>query len=575
MKRTTRVFALLLVLAISLSLSACGGSSESTVSSSSTTETSTATTTSEPKYGGELNVYYQELYTDYDPSAADNRNYALWFERLWTINLGENDPSKFQNEYVNFEDLTGQIAESWNFDSAAQTFTVKLRQDVYFQDKEPYNGRQLTAADVKWTYDRLFGWDGTTKVDCESDYSTSLYMLQSVEASDDYTVVFHFNSGNETAMADFMTTSVNIGGVEWDTLTADQKADWHYAAGTGPYILTDYAADSYMTFEKNSNYYAYDIRYPQNKLPYIDKITLTCITDSANRLTQFLSGKLDVLSWGGSVLGSTEIEQLTSTMSADAFKEYTYDSSPVGIGLKSNSAPLSDVRVRKALQMAINSDEINSAYYGYTDSSGISGAFALGTDYSSADSWSDDVKSSYQYDPDGAKALLAEAGYPDGFEFTVTIFSALPSDLFQLVADYLSKIGVTMKIEIASTPMEMMSIGYDESDPRCIFDSPGKYTVNYVMMYFRTGGNSDSIFHNDATFNGLCDQCNTATTMADRIKYAQELDEYFVEQHWILQLGSAEKVSSFFSSRVGGYTGERLNKNWNITPILSSIWVTD
>ncbi len=77
---------------------------------------------------------------------------------------------------------------------------------------------------------------------------------------------------SEVSLSEFIIAQVNITGPEWDTLTDDQKLDWHYACGTGPYILTEYVADNHYTFAKNENYYDYDERYPENKLPYLDTI---------------------------------------------------------------------------------------------------------------------------------------------------------------------------------------------------------------------------------------------------------------------------------------------------------------
>ena len=100
--------------------------------------------------------------------------------------------------------------------------TVKLRKDVFFQDKTSvgmdakynvYDARNLKAADIKWTYDRLLGLDGATKVaPNETDWPATLYMLKSVEIVDDYTVKFNFNTNSKTAIGDFMCARVNIGG---------------------------------------------------------------------------------------------------------------------------------------------------------------------------------------------------------------------------------------------------------------------------------------------------------------------------------------------------------------------------
>lgn len=94
-------------------------------------------------------------------------------------------------------------------------------------------------------------------------------MQDSVESGGGPTITFHMRG----VLNNFMTCTVNIAGPEWDALTDEQQLDWHHACGTGPYILTDYIADVCLTFTKNENYYAYDERYPENKLPYMDALT--------------------------------------------------------------------------------------------------------------------------------------------------------------------------------------------------------------------------------------------------------------------------------------------------------------
>ena len=67
-----------------------------------------------------------------------------------------------------------------------------------------------------------------------ANWSSVLYMVESIETDGDFTVIFRFNTDSELALNAFMTNQVNIAGHEWDELTDEQKTDWHYAAGTGP-----------------------------------------------------------------------------------------------------------------------------------------------------------------------------------------------------------------------------------------------------------------------------------------------------------------------------------------------------
>jgi len=169
----------------------------------------------EPQYGGNLTVYFQEFYNDYDPSVADMRNYCLWFEPLFTVKWDmENAADVLTSEYMTMEWMEGQIAESYTFENG--DLTVKIREDVFFQNKEPYNGRQLTANDVKWSYDRLLGTGSgfDTPYECMMPWHMMLNMVESIEVTGDFEVVFHFNTDSELALNSFITQQVNIAGPE-------------------------------------------------------------------------------------------------------------------------------------------------------------------------------------------------------------------------------------------------------------------------------------------------------------------------------------------------------------------------
>lgn len=588
MKAMKRLLAMLLACSMLLALAACGGDTNEQNSNSPAPGTSSPSEEPSapvepaddgaPQYGGNLVVYFQEFYNDYDPSVADMRNYCLWFESLFSVKWDmENGAEVLTSEYMTMDWMEGQIADSYTFENS--DLTIKIRDDVHFQDKEPYNGRQLTAEDVKWSYDRLLGTGSgyDTPYVCDNNWASLLYMVDSIEVTGDFEVVFHFNTDSELALNTFITQQVNIGGHEWDELTAEQKADWHYAAGTGPYILQEYVPDSYMKFVKNENYYDHDERHPENQLPYLDSITCQIISDSTQAQTQFMTGNLDVIAWGGNVLTSTEAELLEESMTPGSFVRYDYASAPPGIGLKQTNPALADIRVRQALQMAIDPEEIYSGYLGYTDKElNIPGLFALNTQFSSVDTWPQDLKDVYYtYDPEGAKALLAEAGYADGFSFEVVIFGALDADLFTLVAQQLQRVGVTMTVSVAGSPPEMQQTGFDHSNQKCIFVSAGASRIQMLQAWFASDGRENSLANNDPEFDAMIERFNTATTMEEQEQIGKELDQYFAEQYWILQLGGAEIISTFVSGRVGGYSGERLWKNWNANQILARIWVTD
>ena len=353
-----KVMALVLALAMVLALASCGGgtpSASGTATSSPAVSAAgdasgsgaaaTPTASSDPAEGGAITVYWQEFYNNYDPSLADNRNYALWYERLWSPDWDSSRADyDWSSEYVTMDNMTGQLAASWEVADDYSSMTVTLRDDVKFQTLDAaydyYGGRSLTAADVAWSYDRLLGLDGVAKCESEQDWSSKIGMLESCEVVDDLTIIFHFNTTSETAINDFMIAGVNIAGTEWDTLSAEQQSDWHYACGTGPFMISDYVADSYMTLVKNPDYYMTDDNGLQ--LPYLDTVTLVMVPDSSNAVAQFISGSIDILGWGNDVINASEKQQLRDSMQEGTYTEYSYVTNPCGIFLKQNYEPLAN-----------------------------------------------------------------------------------------------------------------------------------------------------------------------------------------------------------------------------------------
>ena len=323
MKAMKRWTALVLAMAMALALASCGGGSQSAAPAGSGSAAPAASGTAapaddgDPVYGGTFTTYWSEYYNEYDASANDNRNFIdLYCNSLWAVDVDKTDTSLC--ETLSVDQLKGSLAESWEVSDDFTTMTVKLRQGVNFADKtavgidakyDIYGGRALTAADVKYSYDRVLGLDGVEKVVMDqTDWAGSLYMVDSVEAPDDQTVIFHFNTNNEVQVNNFMITVLNICGPEWDQLTDEQKTDYHYAGGTGAFILTDYVSDNTMTFVANPNYWEKDA--DGNQLPYLGTIKLVHMSDTATMLSSFIGGDLQALMANNILIDRDQASQL-------------------------------------------------------------------------------------------------------------------------------------------------------------------------------------------------------------------------------------------------------------------------
>ena len=590
-KKLKQMVALGMAAVMMLSLAACGGSSSNEPADASISESGAATAAAaddgEAVSGGSLTAYYTEFYSEYDPAASAKRAFiSMYCDMLW--NLDWDSDTAYVGSYLDEDMITGQVAESWEVADDYSSMTVTLRDDVYFQDKtevgmdeeyDIYDGRQLTAEDVKWSYDRLLGLDGAEKVDLEeTSWDEFLYMLDSVEVVDDLTVTFHFNTTSEVAVSSFMCARVLLGGSEWDELTDEQKSDWHYAAGTGPFIITDYVGENTMTLTKNPGYW--DTDSEGNALPYLDEVKLVNMTESTTVLSSFISGEIDMVAVANAVFDSDEITQMESALGEDGFYKYSFYSSPMSIGLKQGNNPveaLTDVRVRMALQYAMDLEAM-SEFMGYTydeDSDvadRISGVFSGNTAWGDTSEWSDELLESYTtYDPDKAKELLEEAGYGDGFTFDCTIFSQLPTDLFTLAAEYLDAVGVTMNINLENSPADMTSVGEDADDPACVFFNLGMDSLSSLSM--RVCGDMSYVKQDNAEIEALCEEVQNATTLEDQIEKAKELDQTYMEEHYLLYISYSEKYDNFYQNYVHGVHGSTPYSNWNSGYVFARIWM--
>ncbi len=611
-----KIVSMVLTCAMAVSLAACGGTSTESASGNGAQTGNTAsgdstasvyeealkgiTNESEPTYGGSATFYYQNFNEAFDPAVGESYTYAMWLEPLWAPDWSVNNPDEFNfdSNVLPYEYITGQIADSWEWeltedasgDVSGSDLTVKLRDDVYFQKKDGeydiFGGRNLKADDVVYSYDRTLGV-GSYKDKEAPDYGGMWSMVLGdvvdlksgdsiCEKIDDYTVVFHLKATTESQLGTFMQTMINITGTEWEDLSQEQQNDWHYACGTGPYILTDYSAGSFYKFKKNENYYDYDERYPENKLPYLDEVTLTSVGDSAALMSSFIAGDLYYISFDSS-LSDDQGAEIVSSLNGN-LQVLTFNSNASAINFKVNNSPFDDIRVRKALQLAINLDEVNSSYYGYTSDVTIPTLFIKAReDWISLPDWDDELRSEYSYDPEKAKELLAEAGYPDGFEFTVVTDANADPDIYQLAQSYYAAIGVTMKIENVTDMQEIHSIQADSSDTRAFSTHLADFeSTDAALFNYATTGFAFATFHDDSNMDDLLMKASAATTSSEQAEAAKKADLYFMQQHWVIAISGTTQKHEYLSAKIGGLSnGERISYSHFTKPFLARIWASE
>jgi peptide/nickel transport system substrate-binding protein len=543
-----------------------------------------------PQYGGKITFAggFRGLNLDvYQMVAVDN---DFWYEALftpsWTV---DRQTWNMTSMFIPEQYWSGNLAESWTITDPA-TITIQLRQGIHWQNKAPVNGREFVASDVQSHYDRLLGTGGGYTEPAPM-YAGMVSNWESVTATDKYTVVFKFKNGSDQnfqSIADNVALN-EIEAPEWvalgggpsatmDISTTDNPlTDWTTAVGTGPWMLTDFISGSTLTFSKNPDYWGYDPRYPQNQLPYADTLTLLVISDSSTRLSALRTGKIDTINSGATAVTWQDEAQLLKTN--PDMQVQIIAAGADGVGLRVDKSPFTDIRVRQALDMAIDREAIAKSIYGGSanpDPVGMIIPDYTGYAYAYAD-WPQSLKDQYAYNPTGAKQLLADAGYPDGFDTNVvTTSDTTLLQLMQIFKAYFTDIGVNMEINTMDTQAEQAYTRdgkHDQMSYQALASSAPP--VRTIDSFYSKG--SDAIYFGlinapDTAYDQLHEQVSSAADLTTTMQIFQQMDKEIIQQHIIIA-GTQYYNYMVWQPWLKGYGGEPTM--WGQGLIWSRLWTTN
>jgi len=320
--------------------------------------------------------------------------------------------------------LAPALDTSWErIDGVTWKFT--LRRNVKF-----HNGNDFNAADVKFTFERM-------KDPNFSKFLNIANAIETIETPDDYTVIFTTKKPvpwfAETMHQNFI--------VDKESSEKREAGDYNTRPmGTGAYKFVEWVKGSYIRMEANENYW--------EGAPQFKTVDIKPITEDATRFAAIAARQADILSG----VPVPMIDRIKKTPTVELISRPARRCIYMDLG-NQEGTPYADIRVRKAIAMAINEDEIiRTIMRGQaTPAAQVPDRATIGFDPS---------LERLPYDPEGAKALLAEAGYPDGFDITV----AGPNDRYindkqicEAVAKYLAKIGLKVTLDV-----KPKSIFFDE-----------------------------------------------------------------------------------------------------------------
>jgi peptide/nickel transport system substrate-binding protein len=356
-----------------------------------------------PKRGGILRFTFQsDPVTGFDPqqtiSFVTMVPLSFVYSRLVKVKAG---PSVQPMTYP----IEADLAESWTQPNET-TYVFKLKKGVRWHPKPPVNGRELTADDIKYSYERFLTVKGNPN-------RPVLESVDRIEALDKYTVKFTLKEPNAWFLDMLASTSTWIIAKECVEKFGDLKKV-ESVVGTGPWMLERWEPNVRITFVRNPNYFV-------PGLPYADGVEMLIDKDPSSSLAAFLAGKTDFGPQYQQVVRQIDLPVVKQRKPGLQTLEYTW---LVGaaVGLKIDKPPFNDIRVRYALARATNIEETaetNAYSQGghWTPNPVVPAAFA---EWSiPIDQLGPEGRKNYQSSTSEAKRLLTQAGYPNGVKVIV------------------------------------------------------------------------------------------------------------------------------------------------------------
>jgi peptide/nickel transport system substrate-binding protein len=384
----------------------------------------------QPKRGGILRV------RGYDPPHFDH-HLTLNFKTNTTLSFAYSTLVRYK---VGADVRPGtftvepHLAERWEQPDDT-TYIFYLRQGVKWHNKPPLNGRELVADDVKFTYDRFMTEPG-------NPLRFTLESVDHIEIVDRYTVQF--------ILKEPFVWLVNVLANPYSTWIVAPEVVQQFGdlkkpesvIGTGPFILERYEPNVKTVFKRNPDYFLKD-------QPYVDGVEWLVLEDPSTGLAMYRAGQIDcgpAANWG---VRQQDLEALQKSHPRLVYQDFLSNVTSSVVYLRNDMPPFNDVRVRRAISMAIDRQGIIEGVYMRGEPTP---AIARGaTEWSLPIDQLGEGARYYQYDPKEARRLLAEAGFPKGFKTPISTTNGYGPDLLdavQLVQRYLKDVGIEAEMKL-------------------------------------------------------------------------------------------------------------------------------
>jgi peptide/nickel transport system substrate-binding protein len=418
----------------------------------------TGTSQGAVKKGGRFSMARNEEPLSLDPIVPSD-NGSIWviyqmFDQLTTVN----------------EDSSGiapSLAESWEVSSDGTVYTFQIKQGVTFHDGSP-----MTMDDVVFSLERVFDPKG-------SGYSFLFGTVKGVRGVDDATLEISLREPFTPLLDNLNVFPASI--VPRKAVEADEEGFAQNPIGTGPFKLEEFAKGRHVHLVRHDGYWKED-------RPHVDEVLIPYVPDDNTRILRVQGGEVDA----AVAIPYAQIDQLDAQDEIDIQIEelFRFD----GMWLNHAEAPLDDLKVRQALNYATDKEAMLKSIY--FDKVEIANHMMPKMKY-----WRDDVEA-YPYDPEQAKALIAESKVPDGFRLPIVTPTGdvIIQQIAQIIKEAYAPIGVDVQItnlDIGTAYTNFSSFNYTAGANWYITsDVPGPDELAAIQFDYSAASGTKSFFTN-------------------------------------------------------------------------------
>lgn len=451
-----------------------------------------------PQYGGSVNVALHGEIDTIDPHQSVT---IVGFQVYQNIVESPVTPS------ADLSTMEPELATDWTISEDGLTYTFNLRQGVKF-----HNGKDFSAEDVIFSYERIMN------PDFPAADASSFTMVESVEAPDEHTVVFKL----KFPFAAFLTKLEQL----W-VLPKDTEANFEQELiGTGPFKFKEWVSGDHITLERFDDYW-------EEGKPYLDEVIYKPIPEDATKLVELQTGGLNFIS----NVPYKDIAELENDPNLQVYRILGVVRDHLGFNV--TKPPFDNPKVRQAMGYLVDREAIAEAILeGYA----LPAQIAIPTSHWA---FNPDIADAYSFDPEKARQLLTEAGYPDGFKATIKVSPTYPQEIkmAELIAEAAKEIGVEFEIvqlEWSTWIEEVVTNGDYEAE--IVLISGGIDPDDFFYQWHH----SDEIFNiwrfSTPELDALLDKGRQVQDQAERAAVYQEIQAYLIEQAPMVHIIYRESV---------------------------------